>query len=133
ATRGCVGAGGSRLSNGTFVDGERVEGEAPLAPGATVRLGDVQLVFEPADDAVAATGGGGGREGGGRTHVLSTFQEPRPPAPTKPEVPTEKPRAPAAPSPPAAPPASPARRAPKVPPRGTLGARRPGFQPLPEK
>src|SRR5437763_7260576 len=53
-------------TNGTFVDGERVEGEAPLAPGATVRLGDVQLVFEPADDAVAATGGGGGREGGGR-------------------------------------------------------------------
>src|SRR5437763_9598059 len=53
-------------TNGTFVDGERVKGEAPLAPGATVRLGDVQLVFEPADDAVAATGGGGGREGGGR-------------------------------------------------------------------
>src|SRR6184192_1702018 len=97
-------------TNGTLVDGERVKGEAPLAPGATVRFGDVQLVFEPADDAVAATGGGGGREGGGRTHVLSTFQEPRPPAPTKPEVPTEKPRAPAAPSPPAAPPASPARR-----------------------
>ena len=111
-------------TNGTFVDGERVKGEAPLAPGATVRLGDVQLVFEPADDAVAATGGAAG--GGGGTHVLSTFQEPRPPAPTRPEVPTGKPRAPAAP-------AAPARRAPKVPPRGAPGARRPGFQPLPEK
>src|SRR5436190_22201283 len=28
-------------TNGTFVDGEQVKGEAPLAPGATVRLGDV--------------------------------------------------------------------------------------------
>ncbi|HZH40680.1 MAG TPA: FHA domain-containing protein, partial [Gemmatimonadales bacterium] len=33
-------------TNGTFVDGERVKGDAPLAPGASVRLGDVQLVFE---------------------------------------------------------------------------------------
>src|SRR5947199_34502 len=32
-------------TNGTFVDGERVKGEAPLAPGATVRFGDVQLVL----------------------------------------------------------------------------------------
>src|SRR5437867_1221827 len=122
-------------TNGTFVDGERVKGEAPLAPGATVRLGDVQLVFEPADDAVAATGGAGGggaAGGGGGAHGLSTFQEPRPPAPTRPEVPTGKPRVPAAPAAPVVP-AAPARRAPKVPPRGAPGARRPGFQPLPEK
>ena len=38
-------------TNGSFVDGERVKGEAALAPGAVVRIGDVQLVFEPMDDA----------------------------------------------------------------------------------
>ncbi len=38
-------------TNGTLVDGEKVEGEVPLAPGAFVRFGDVQLVFEPTDDA----------------------------------------------------------------------------------
>ncbi len=37
-------------TNGTLVDGERVEGDIPLAPGAFVRFGDVQLVFEPTDD-----------------------------------------------------------------------------------
>src|SRR5207244_5446872 len=46
-------------TNGTFVDGERVKGEAPLAPGAAVRFGDVQLVFEPTDDAVPVAKGGG--------------------------------------------------------------------------
>jgi pSer/pThr/pTyr-binding forkhead associated (FHA) protein len=38
-------------TNGTMVDGEPVSGEVPLAPGAFVRFGDVQLVFEPTDDA----------------------------------------------------------------------------------
>src|SRR5207245_11182013 len=38
-------------TNGTFVDGERIKGEAPLAPGAGVRLGESALVFEPTDDA----------------------------------------------------------------------------------
>ena len=38
-------------TNGTMVDGEKVEGDIPLAPGAFVRFGDVQLVFEPTDDA----------------------------------------------------------------------------------
>jgi len=38
-------------TNGTLVDGEKVEGDIPLAPGAFVRFGDVQLVFEPTDDA----------------------------------------------------------------------------------
>src|SRR5205809_1375813 len=36
--------------NGTFIDGDQVKGEAPLAPGATVRFGDVSTVFEPTDD-----------------------------------------------------------------------------------
>jgi hypothetical protein len=45
-------------TNGTFVDGERVTGELPIAPGAIVRFGDISTVFEPVDDS-AGTGGGG--------------------------------------------------------------------------
>lgn len=37
-------------TNGTTVDGERIEGDIPIAPGARVRFGDVQLVFDPTDD-----------------------------------------------------------------------------------
>jgi pSer/pThr/pTyr-binding forkhead associated (FHA) protein len=37
-------------TNGTLVDGEKVEGDIPLAPGAFVRFGDVQTIFEPTDD-----------------------------------------------------------------------------------
>jgi len=37
-------------TNGTMVDGERIEEDTPLAPGCFVRFGDVQLVFEPTDD-----------------------------------------------------------------------------------
>src|SRR5881628_2292886 len=79
-------------TNGTFVDGERVKGDAPLAPGATVRLGDVQLVFEPTDDALGVVKGGG-------TQILRT---PHSIAPT-PAAPAS-----AAPAAPAAPPARPA-------------------------
>src|SRR5881296_3918001 len=52
-------------TNGTFVDGERVKGEAPLGPAAMVRLGDVQLLFEPADEKQGVLKGGG-------TQVLRT-------------------------------------------------------------
>ncbi len=44
-------------TNGSFVDAERVQGEMPLAPGALIRLGDVQLLFEPTDDTVDAARG----------------------------------------------------------------------------
>jgi pSer/pThr/pTyr-binding forkhead associated (FHA) protein len=44
-------------TNGSFVDAERVRGETPLAPGALLRLGDVQLLFEPTDDTVDAAKG----------------------------------------------------------------------------
>jgi pSer/pThr/pTyr-binding forkhead associated (FHA) protein len=37
-------------TNGTMVDGEKIDGDIPLAPGAFVRFGDVQLIFEPTDD-----------------------------------------------------------------------------------
>src|SRR5260370_18799092 len=46
-------------TNGTFVDGEQVKGDAPLAPGALVRFGEVQLVFDPTDAAHAVAKGGG--------------------------------------------------------------------------
>src|SRR5207247_11245843 len=106
-------------TNGTFVDGERVKGDAPLAPGATVRFGDVQLVFEPTDDALGVVKGGG-------TQVLRTPHSiaphvpprpapppppppPPPPAPPGPPPPAPlappPPRAPATPCPPAPPPA----------------------------
>jgi pSer/pThr/pTyr-binding forkhead associated (FHA) protein len=98
-------------TNGTFVDGERVHGESPLAPGAAVRFGDVQLVFEPTDDALGVAKGGG-------TQVLRTPHSVPPaakPAPSKPP-----PAAKAAP-------AAPAR------PGGKPGGKRPQTAPPPEK
>ena len=44
-------------TNGTLVDGERVVGEAPLAPGAYVRFGEIQTIFEPTDDTIDAKKG----------------------------------------------------------------------------
>ncbi|HET7040053.1 MAG TPA: FHA domain-containing protein, partial [Gemmatimonadales bacterium] len=44
-------------TNGSFVDGERVAGEAPLAPGALVRFGEVRAFFEPADQDEPVKGG----------------------------------------------------------------------------
>src|SRR5437879_1949605 len=61
-------------TNGTFVEGERVRGEAPLGPGAMVRLGDVQLQFEPADEKQSVLKGGG-------TQVLRTPHSSAPPGP----------------------------------------------------
>ena len=105
-------------TNGTFVDGERVKGEAPLAPGATVRFGDVQLVFEPADDAVPVAKGGG-------TQMLRTPHSVAPPGPSAPLAPP-KPAAPAVPR--ASPP-------PKFrPPVAKPGSKRPAAQhPAPKK
>ncbi len=44
-------------TNGCFVDAERVQGETPLAPGALIRFGEVQVLFEPTDDTVDAARG----------------------------------------------------------------------------
>jgi pSer/pThr/pTyr-binding forkhead associated (FHA) protein len=41
-------------TNGTYVEGERLAGEAPLSPGTTLRFGDVIALFEPLDDNVPA-------------------------------------------------------------------------------
>ena len=105
-------------TNGTFVDGERVTGEMPLAPGASVRFGDVSLVFEPTDDALGVAKGGGtvvlGKE---QLAGLGTAPAPFVPAPPKPapvpEAPKAKPAAPAPPPPRARP--SPAKPQPKRP------------------
>jgi len=70
-------------TNGTFVDGERVQGDAPLAPGAMVRFGDVQLVFEPTDDAMGVAKGGG-------TKMIEAFKVPAPPAPAPKAAPPAK-------------------------------------------
>src|SRR5213082_222665 len=107
-------------TNGTFVDGERVKGEAPLAPGAMVRLGDVQLVFEPSDDAVGAVKGGG-------TQVLRT---PHSPAPAPPPAPAAPPGPPASPTRPAPPPPA---AAPPRPGAAAPGPARPGTKPAPRR
>jgi pSer/pThr/pTyr-binding forkhead associated (FHA) protein len=83
-------------TNGTFVDDERVKGEAAIGPGATLRFGDVVLTFEPSDDAL-------GMQKGGGTVVV------RAPADVAPKVAPSPvpPAAAAAPAPPAAKPPSP--------------------------
>ncbi|HEY7193386.1 MAG TPA: FHA domain-containing protein [Gemmatimonadales bacterium] len=48
-------------TNGTFIDGDQIKGEAPLAPGATVRFGEISLTFEPTDDGEGAAKGSGTR------------------------------------------------------------------------
>jgi pSer/pThr/pTyr-binding forkhead associated (FHA) protein len=112
-------------TNGTFVDGERVKGEAPLGPGAMVRLGDVQLLFEPADEKQSVLKGGG-------TQVLRTPHSSAPPAPPAPHASPAPPATAAPPATPApsarpAPPASPARSAPPHP------SARPGTKPAPRR
>jgi pSer/pThr/pTyr-binding forkhead associated (FHA) protein len=37
-------------TNGTFMEGEPVTSEVALAPGATLRFGEVSVLFEPLDD-----------------------------------------------------------------------------------
>jgi len=98
-------------TNGTFVDGEKLSGETPVAPGSTLRFGDVSVVFEPTDDELGIGKGGAG------TKVMGKIEIP-PAAPAKPApAPAAKPAAPApaakpAASKPAAKPAPAAKKAP---------------------
>jgi pSer/pThr/pTyr-binding forkhead associated (FHA) protein len=104
-------------TNGTYVDGERITADTAIAPGTMVRFGDVQLVFEPTDDALGVAKGGG-------TKVLESLKvppitpaasspasSPAPPTPSA-KAASAKPAAPAAAKP------GPAARAPA----GTGGA-----------
>lgn len=45
-------------TNGTTVDGEPVKGEFPLSPGATIRFGEVAVLFEPMDPAADVNASG---------------------------------------------------------------------------
>jgi len=65
-------------TNGTFVEGERLTGEQPLTPGATIRFGEVSALFEPLDDDVPATTAAGTRV---MDRVDSASTPPRGPAP----------------------------------------------------
>jgi len=107
-------------TNGTFVEGERVKGEAPLGPGAMVRLGDVQLLFEPVDEKQGVLKGGG-------TQVL---RAPHSPAPAPPPAPAAPPGPPASPTRPAPPPPS---AAPARPGAAAPGPARPGTKPAPRR
>src|SRR6266446_1610095 len=118
-------------TNGTFVDGERIKGEAPLAPGATVRFGDVQLVFEPTDDALRIAKGGG-------TQVLKTPHSIAPNVPPKPasSAPAPAPTAPRgspAPGPKAPPPLKPQAPSPSRPGPRPAPKRPAAQQPAPKK
>ena len=96
-------------TNGTFIDGDQVKGEAPLARGAAVRFGDVSTVFEPTDDSM-------GVEKGGSTRAIEVMtMSPHPP------------KAAAAPPPPSAPKPAPA------PPKAAPVAAKPGPPPRPPK
>jgi pSer/pThr/pTyr-binding forkhead associated (FHA) protein len=72
-------------TNGTFVDDERVVGEAAVSPGAVLRLGEVSILFEPTDDHLDTARGSG-------TKMVSAFR-PTPPPPVAPraEVPAGHP------------------------------------------
>jgi pSer/pThr/pTyr-binding forkhead associated (FHA) protein len=64
-------------TNGTWVDGERVSGEAMLGPGAVVRFGEVSLMFEPTDDHLG-TGSGSGTKVMGAVRPASSPPTPAP-------------------------------------------------------
>lgn len=65
-------------TNGTLVEGEEVVDEMALAPGATIRLGEMALLFDPADVDFP------GLEPGG-TRVLPAVEEPEPEPELEPE------------------------------------------------
>jgi FHA domain-containing protein len=81
-------------TNGTFVDGERISGEAILSPGALIRFGETAVMFEPTDVANEVKKGSG-------TKVMGAVQVPgapppipmadRPAPPPEPLVPAPKP------------------------------------------
>ena len=112
-------------TNGTFVDGDQIKEEAPLAPGATIRFGDVSVVFEPTDDGAEVARGGGTRVM--EQMVMSPPSRPAPPTKPNPEVPASAPAKPLAAKPAAAKPAAVAKPVPAKPvqPKPKPGAKPP--------
>lgn len=82
-------------TNGTFVDGDQIKGEVPLAPGATVRFGEIGTVFEPTDEGAAVAKGGGTRVMEVMTMSPAPAKAPpaKKPAPAKAEPAKPKPKA----------------------------------------
>ena len=68
-------------TNGTTVDGEPVKGEFPLSPGATIRFGEVAVLFEPMDAGAESHASG--------TRVMQRIDAAPPPAAAAPAVPAE--------------------------------------------
>jgi pSer/pThr/pTyr-binding forkhead associated (FHA) protein len=66
-------------TNGTWVDGERVTGEAMLGPGAVVRFGEVSVMFEPTDDHLGTASGSGTKVLGAMRPAPSAAAPPPPP------------------------------------------------------
>ncbi|HTS90282.1 MAG TPA: FHA domain-containing protein [Gemmatimonadales bacterium] len=60
-------------TNGTWVDGERIQEDVALSPGTVVRFGEVSVMFEPTDDHL-------GTEAGSGTKVMGAVR----PAPSAP-------------------------------------------------
>jgi len=110
-------------TNGTFVDGDQIKGEAALAPGATLRFGDVTLVFEPTDDGAEVARGGGTRVM--EQMVMSPPPRPAPPTKPNPAVPASAPSKPPAAKPGAKPAAAKPVPAKPVPPKPKPGAKPP--------
>ena len=84
-------------TNGTFVDGDQIKGEVPLAPGATVRFGEIGTVFEPTDEGAAVAKGGGTRVM--EVMTMSPGPAKAPPPPPKPAAAKPAPAKPAPPKP----------------------------------
>jgi pSer/pThr/pTyr-binding forkhead associated (FHA) protein len=102
-------------TNGTFVDGEKLSGETPVAPGSSIRFGDVSVVFDPTDDALGIGKGAPG------TKVMGAINVP-PAAPAKPASAPAPAPAPARAAESAAPTSKPA--APKVAPKSAPASKK---------
>ena len=76
-------------TNGTYVEGERLTGEAPLGPGTTLKFGDVAALFEPLDESALP-----GRPDSTRMMPRIDAEAPRP-APAAPIQPVRQDGAPA--------------------------------------
>lgn len=91
-------------TNGTFVDGERLSGEAVLSPGALIRFGETAVMFEPTEQGDVKKGSG--------TKIMGAIQVPAVPV-APPPVPLMAPER-AAPSEPLVPASRPSLRRPVV-------------------
>jgi len=78
-------------TNGTFVDGEKLSGETPVAPGSTIRFGDASVVFDPDDDALGIGKGAPGTKVMGAVNVPAPAPKPAPAPAPAPAPPAPKP------------------------------------------